>query len=123
MLCPLFARSALVEADTTVEGAALASVRCSAWAQPASVVAGTTGQGAALSTSLGWRVFSQPLWWQARQLRALLWTLFDLSQWAQPGTVLSGRQVRALLWPLIAWSAWVWPSTVVVNLYLTFLAK
>ena len=63
---PLFARSAwaqpgIVEADTTVEVAALASVRCSAWAEPASVVAGTTGEVAALSSSLGGRVFSQPL--------------------------------------------------------------
>jgi hypothetical protein len=77
----------------------------SAWAQPANVVADTTGEGAALASvclfgvvpdkycdfghdksrrcsgfcSLGRRGLSQPLRWRARHVRALLWPLFSRS--------------------------------------------
>jgi hypothetical protein len=39
-----------VDAGTTGEGAALASVALSAWAHPATVVGGTTGECAALAS-------------------------------------------------------------------------
>ena len=35
-------------------------------------------------------MLSQPLWWRARQLRALLWPLIDRTAWAQPATVMAG---------------------------------
>jgi hypothetical protein len=46
-------------------------------------------------------------------MRALLWPLFDLSEWALPSTVVAGREVRAIVWPLFARSAWAEPATVV----------
>jgi hypothetical protein len=55
--------------------------------QPATVVADTTGERAALSCSLGWGGLSQPLRWNARQVRVLLWPVFAWSSWAQPATV------------------------------------
>jgi hypothetical protein len=84
--------------------------------QPATVVAGTTGEGAALAfvrsvvvgsathcgggnhmigrctglCSLGRIWPSQPMWWRARKVRALLWPLLTRSEWAQPATVLAG---------------------------------
>jgi hypothetical protein len=38
---------------------------------------------------VGRRGLSQTLWWRTRQLRALLWTLFERSAWAQPATVVA----------------------------------
>jgi hypothetical protein len=85
-------------------------------AQPATVVAGTTDEGAALVfvrsvgvgsyihcggghdrcgrctdlCSLGRRGLSQPLWWRARHVRALICPLFARSALAQPDTVVAG---------------------------------
>jgi hypothetical protein len=85
----------------------------SAWAQPVTVEAGTKCEGAAIASvcSVGvgtashcggghvkrWRCFSicslgrrgltNPLFWWARLLRALLWPLFAVSAWALPATV------------------------------------
>jgi hypothetical protein len=139
----------------------------SAWTQPPTVLADTTGEGAALaSCSLGRCGHSQPLGWRARQFRALIWPVFDRSAWAQPATVVSitkfeggplasvpsvgvgsgkhcggghdgrgrcsglcslhrrglrqplwwwARHVRALLWPLFVRSAWAQPATVVAG--------
>ena len=39
-------------------------------------------------------MFSQPLWWRARQLRALLWPLFALSAWDQPATVVADMTIE-----------------------------
>jgi hypothetical protein len=84
----------------------------SAWVQPATLLADTTGEGAALASvpsisvvsashcvglhdrcgrcsgvsSLGRRGHSQPRRWRAREVRALLCTLFSLSASAQPTT-------------------------------------
>jgi hypothetical protein len=69
-------------------------VTWSAWAQPTTAVAGTTGKGAALASSLDLRGISKPLWWRARQVRTLLWPLFDRSAWAQPPTVEAGTTVE-----------------------------
>jgi hypothetical protein len=65
--------------------------------------------------SIDLRGLSQPLFWRARQVRALLWPLFARSAWAQPSPVLASRQVWALLWPLFARSAWAQPDTVVAG--------
>ena len=61
------------------------------------VLAGTTGECAALATdrsvvmgfSLSRQELSQPLWYRSRQVRALLWSLFPRSTWAQPATELA----------------------------------
>jgi hypothetical protein len=79
------------------------------------VVAGTTGDGDALASvrsvgvgsdshsggghdsrerssglfSLDQRRLSQPLWWRARQVRALLLPLIALKAWNQPATVIA----------------------------------
>jgi hypothetical protein len=110
----------------------------SVWVQPPTVVACTIVEGAGLDSvrlfsvgtathcggeqnclghcsglcSLGWLRVSQPLCWRERQLRELIWHLFDRSAWAQPATVVAGRQVRALQWTLLSWSAWSQTATV-----------
>jgi hypothetical protein len=87
----------------------------SAWVQPATVVANTKGEGDALASvrlvgvgsashcggerekwdrcyglySLDRRGHSQPLWWQARQARALFWPLFARTAWSHPATVVA----------------------------------
>jgi hypothetical protein len=128
-----------VVAGTTVEGAFLPLFARLSYVQPATVVSGTTGEGAALASvrsvgvgtashfggghdnwwlcsglcSLGPRTFRQPLWWRARQVRALLWPLFFLSAWAQPATVVAGTTVEGAVLPLFARSSYVKPATVV----------
>jgi hypothetical protein len=98
LLLPLFYRSAwaqpaTVVAGTTVDGAALASVRWLGLCQPATVVVGTRVEGASLISvrfigegsashsgggqdkrgrwsdlcSIGRRGIIQPLWWRVRQ--------------------------------------------------------
>jgi hypothetical protein len=105
-----------VLAGTTGEGVPLTSVRFWAWAQSVTVVAGSIGKGAVQASvfsngvgsdshcggghdmraccfglcSLGWRGLSQAVWWQARQLRALLRPLFAWSAGAQIATELAG---------------------------------
>jgi hypothetical protein len=44
--------------------------------------------------SLGRHGLSQPLWWRKRQVMALLWPLFDLSGWAQSVPVVAGTSVE-----------------------------
>jgi hypothetical protein len=87
------------------------------WSQPATVVAGTAGEGVALASvcsfgvveashcggvhdrwgrcsglcSIGRRGLSQPLWWRARQVRALFWPLFARWAWAHTAYVLAGK--------------------------------
>jgi hypothetical protein len=53
-------------------------------------VEGTTGEGAALAFSLGRRGIRKPLWWRARQVRALFRPLFARSALTQPATVVAG---------------------------------
>jgi hypothetical protein len=91
----------------------------SSWAQPATVVASTTVDGAALASlrsvgvgsashcvgghlslkhcsclfSLGRRGLIQLLWWRLRKMMALLSPLFARSAWAQPATVLAVSSV------------------------------
>jgi hypothetical protein len=88
----------------------------SSWAQPATVEAGAKSEIVALASirsicvvstshccgrhdrrgrcfglcSLGRRGLIQPLWWRIRQVKALLWPLFDSSAWAQEATVVAG---------------------------------
>ena len=85
------------------------------WAHPATLVAGATGEGAALFCLLDRRGLSKPLWWWARELRALLWPLFAWSVWDQEATVVEGQLVSALLWTVFARSAYVQPATVVAG--------
>jgi hypothetical protein len=47
--------------------------------------------------SFGRRGLSQPMCWLAREVRAMFWAIFAVSEWAQPTTVVEERQVRALL--------------------------
>jgi hypothetical protein len=122
-----------VVAGTTREGAALASVRSLGVFSACHCGGGHDRCGRCSGHhSLSRRGLSLPLWWRARQLIALLWSLFARSAWAQPATLVAGttvegaalasvrsvrvgsashslwrtRQVRALLWPLIDRSAW-----------------
>jgi hypothetical protein len=60
---------------------------------------------------LGRLGLSRPLCWRARQVRALLWPLFDRSAWAHAASVVADTTGGALLWPLFAWSAWAQPAT------------
>jgi hypothetical protein len=80
-----------VVARTTVEGADLASVRL-VGVGIASNYGGWIDRKGRCSglCSLGRRGLSQPLWWRERQLRALLWPLFGLSEWEQPDTDVAG---------------------------------
>jgi hypothetical protein len=57
------------------------------------MVACTTSEGGALSSLFGRRGLSQPLWWRAREMRALLWPLFDRSAWDLPVTVVAGTRI------------------------------
>jgi hypothetical protein len=110
LILPMICRSesghsVTVEAGTTGEGAALASVRSFGVSQPATVVGDTTGDGAALVTVrlvgvitashggcgldrrgrcpgfcfLGRRGLNQPLCWRERQVRALPCPVSSLS--------------------------------------------
>jgi hypothetical protein len=109
-----------VVVDTTGEGDVLASVRLVGVgsAQEATEVAGTTAEGALLASilsfgvgsashcagghdrsgrcpglcSLGRRGLSQPLFWRARQVRALLWPLFAQSAWSEAVIVVAGTK-------------------------------
>jgi hypothetical protein len=74
-----WAQSATVVVGTTVEDAVLASVRLTAWAQPANVVSVTTFEDALLPLFDCRRGPNQPLWWRARNVRALLMPLFARS--------------------------------------------
>jgi hypothetical protein len=48
------------------------------------------GTEVALASSLGRRRLNQSLWWNARQVSALLWPLIVLTACAQPATVVAG---------------------------------
>ena len=92
LLWPLFACSALVQpatvvAGTAVDGAALSSVHLIGvgLARPSGGGHCRRGRSSALC-SLGRRELSQPLWWRARQLRALLSVLVARSAWSQKDT-------------------------------------
>jgi hypothetical protein len=127
-----------VEAGTTWEGGALASLR-SVGVCSASHCGGGHVSGMRRSSlcSIGRRGLSQPLCWLARQVRALLWALFAWSSSAQPATVVAGttgegfalasiqsfdvsqsanmvagRKLWALLWPLLARLVFAQPATV-----------
>jgi hypothetical protein len=82
--------AATVVADTTGEGAALASVRL-VGVGPASHCGGGHNRRGRCSglCSLRKHGFKQAPWWRARQVRALLWPLFPRSAWAQPSTVVA----------------------------------
>ena len=45
--------------------------------------------------SLGRRGLSQPMCWLAREMRAMFWAIFAVSEWTV--AVVEERQVRALL--------------------------
>jgi hypothetical protein len=84
MLWPLFAWSSWTELptevpDTISEVAALASVRLVGVSSASHCGGGHYGggRGAGLG-SVGLRGLSQPLWWRARQLRALLWPVHSV---------------------------------------------
>ena len=81
--------------DTTVEGAFLVSYR-SLGVGSASHYVGRYDSLGRLSVlcSFGERGHSHPLWWRARLFRALLWPLFDRSEWAQTATVVVGKTVK-----------------------------
>jgi hypothetical protein len=105
-----------VVAGTIGEGAVLASVHSVGVGSVSHCGAGKTCELAALATvlldgvvsashyfggqdmlgsfsgfcSIGRRGISQPLWWRARQVRALLCSLFASSAWGQPNTVVAG---------------------------------
>jgi hypothetical protein len=88
----------------------------SAWDHPATVVDGHDIWGRRYCIcSLDRSGLSQPLWWRARPVRALLWPSFARSAWAQPATAVRTRQVRALLWPLFARSSWAQATTAVAG--------
>jgi hypothetical protein len=95
LLSHVFARSAraqpaTVVADTKLEGTALASVRLVVEGSARHCGGGhESWERSPGFCSLGRRGLSQPLWWRARQVRALLWPLFAWSAWAQPGTVVA----------------------------------
>jgi hypothetical protein len=79
-------------AGTTVEGAALASVSLVVVGTDNHCVSGNDRLGRCSGLcSLGRRGSSQPLWWRARKVRALLWSLFALSAWDQRATVEAGK--------------------------------
>jgi hypothetical protein len=95
LLWTLFDRSAGVQpatvvAETTIEGAALASVRSVGVGTARHCGVGHDGRGRYSGLcSIGRRGLSQPLWWRTRQVRALLWPLFARSAWSQLATVVS----------------------------------
>jgi hypothetical protein len=77
-------------ADTSGEGAALASV-FSVGVGSASLWGGghdMLGPPFGLS-SIGRHGHNQPLWLGARHLRALLWPLFVYPKWSQPATMMA----------------------------------
>jgi hypothetical protein len=152
LLWPLFAQSAWAQAATwwfarQVRALLWPLFDRSAWAQPATELAGTTVEGAALDSirsfgvgsasdcggghdwfghcsglcSLVRRGLSHPLWWRARLMSAFLWPLFAWSAGAQTLVNLCliqplrwrARQMMVLAWSLFAWSPCAQPNTVV----------
>jgi hypothetical protein len=118
LLCPLLARSAWAQpatvlAGTTRESAVLASVRLVGVGQVIQCggVLDRLGHSSGLR-SLGRRGSSQPLRWRARQLTALMWTLFARQRGLSQPLWWRTRQVRLLLWPLFGGSSWTQPATV-----------
>jgi hypothetical protein len=87
-----------VLAGTTCEVAALASVRV-VGVRSASHCGGGHDRGGRCSGlfSIGGRELRQPRCWRARQVRTLIWPLFDRSTWAQPDTVLAGTTVEGAI--------------------------
>ena len=74
--------------DTTAEGAVLASVRSVDVGSGSHCSDGNDCIGHCSGLcSLGLRGVSQPLWWRARQVMAILWHLNARWTWDQPGTV------------------------------------
>jgi hypothetical protein len=146
LIWPVFGRSswpqsATVVADTTGEGAALASVRLvgvvpdrycgfvhevrallwplflrSAWVQPATVEAVTTGEGAALAClrSVGMGSASHCGGGHDRGGRCSGFYALGRCELSQP-LWWRARQLRVLLWPLFSRWAWAKPATAVVG--------
>jgi hypothetical protein len=96
LLWPLFAWSAWDQPATVVAGTKLRALLWPlfawiAWVQTATLVAATKGEDAALAfVSLVGVGPGSNRGGLARQVRALLWHLFDSSAWAQLATVVAG---------------------------------
>jgi hypothetical protein len=107
------AQTSTVEAYTTGEGAALASVHLVS-VGPASDCGSRhdrRGRYSCLCTLVR-LVLRAPLCWRARNLKALPRTLFARSLCAQPTIVKAGTTGEGAALPLFALSAWAQPATV-----------
>ena len=115
---PLLTRPTWDQADTavactTAEGADLASIRSFS-------VGSVSHCGCACEClghssgycSLGRRCVSQPLWCRARQVRALLWPLFEGSEWAHPTTLVAGSTGDGAEMDSVLYVGVVHPATV-----------
>ena len=61
-------------------------------------MAGTTCEGVDVAT-----VPSQPLWWRARHVRALIRPLFTRTAWAQTAPVEAGTKVEGVALVSVRW--------------------
>ena len=101
-------------ADTTCDGAAVASLRSDGVGSAIHCDGGQDSRGCWSGLcSFGRRRLSLQLWWRAQQVSAIMLPLFAVWEWDQQGTLVGGTAVEGVVVAYVRLWAWAHRATVV----------